>query len=279
MISKNKARLAKQPPTQKLKLENEKSHMDGLEIIQTPSISMDENNKSGGFPHEPNKIGFQEISFIKKDQTSFVDTFLEEQEKLLEAQKYQLDQSQDEDSMLDGNEHPMDLFRDIVEEEFDLDLLEDAPAALENFGVVQSEDVDKDSGSASDSDKFNENRKYMIDTICEKDEEQDEEASDDDEDEEEKEFEFKTQERTRQRRTSSFSDHPLLHEHTATLKRRLLPEDKEGLSSSSSAFGDDSNKSLDSVDKLWKLALHQNDSFDQEMSPRKESEQEEDASG
>ena len=61
---------------------------------------------------------------------------MEEQERLLEAQKYKLDQSQDEDSLLDGNDHPMDLFKDIVEEEFDLDLLEDAPVAIENFGVV-----------------------------------------------------------------------------------------------------------------------------------------------
>lgn len=92
----------------------------------------------------------------------------------------------------------------------------------------------------------------MINTICEKDEEQYEEASDD----EEEEKEFKTQERAKQRQPSTYSDHPLLHEHTATLKRRLLPEDKDGLSSSLSALGDESNKSLDSVDKLWKLALH-----------------------
>lgn len=100
----------------------------------------------------------------------------------------------------------------------------------------------------------------MINTICEKDEEQSEEVSDD---EEEKKG-FKTQEREKNRKTSTYSDHPLLHEHTATLKRRLLPEDQEGLSSSLSALGDESNKSLDSVDKLWKLALNQNDSFDQE---------------
>ena len=137
MISKNKARLSKQPQAQKPKPDNDKSHMDGLDNIKPPSISMDDNNnKSGGFPQEPNKIGFQEISFIKKDQTSFVDTFLEEQERLLEAQKYKLDQSQDEDSLLDGHDHPMDLFKDIVEEEFDLDLLEDAPVAIENFGIV-----------------------------------------------------------------------------------------------------------------------------------------------
>ena len=60
---------------------------------------------------------------------------MEEQERLLEAQKYKLDQSQDDDSMLDG-EHPLDLFRDIVEEEFDLDLLGEAPQAIENFGAI-----------------------------------------------------------------------------------------------------------------------------------------------
>lgn len=71
--------------------------------MRPPSISMDESHKSGGFlsggvsnqfvnnkaeEASASKIGMQEISFIKKDQASFVDTFLEEQEKLLEAEKY-----------------------------------------------------------------------------------------------------------------------------------------------------------------------------------------------
>ena len=63
MISKNKARLSKQAQAQKPKPDNEKSHMDGLDNIKPPSISMDENNNKsgvvgGGFPQEPNKIGF-----------------------------------------------------------------------------------------------------------------------------------------------------------------------------------------------------------------------------
>ena len=71
MISKNKARLSKnvkeeetkddrrpQTQAQKPKPDNEKSQMDGLDNIKPPSISMDENTKSGGFPQEPNKIGF-----------------------------------------------------------------------------------------------------------------------------------------------------------------------------------------------------------------------------
>lgn len=52
-------------------------------------------------------------------------------------------------------------------------------------------------------------------------------------------------------------------------KKGRLAEDQDGLSSDLADLEDD-EKSLDSVDKLWNLAL-ENDSFDQELSSKSRS--------
>ena len=56
-------------------------------------------------------------------------------------------------------------------------------------------------------------------------------------------------------------------------KKGRLVEDSDGLSSDPADLTDD-DKSLDSVDKLWNLAL-ENDSFDQELSSKSQSSGEE----
>jgi hypothetical protein len=156
---------------------------------------MDDSQKSGGFlsggvnnqfltnkagEASASKIGMQEISFIKRDQASFVDTFLEEQEKLLEAEKYQARQreSMPEESLLGGSDDPMtlfSLFQDVVAEEFDLDVLVDEEPEQTSEQVTFEEDKEQDN---RESPPEAERPLYMINTICERDEEHEWEDSD-----------------------------------------------------------------------------------------------------
>jgi hypothetical protein len=98
---------------------------------------------------QASNIGKTEISFIKNNQeeVSFVDSFLQEQEKLLDTQKYKgkFDAEDEEmdtkrDTLLNNGEIDQGLFKDIVEEEFDLDAND-----LEELDEINIEETDLES--------------------------------------------------------------------------------------------------------------------------------------
>jgi len=108
--------------------------------MDSPDYKRDRKNidSPNDFPGESkaalnSKIGLQEISFIKKDKDpSFLDSFFQEQEKLLEAEKHKAPRQSDQ-KLADGETDPA-LFNDIIEEEFDLDNIDedDKPVEIED---------------------------------------------------------------------------------------------------------------------------------------------------
>lgn len=120
---------------------------------------------------DKSNIGRTEISFIKKDQTSFVDSFLQEQEKLLEAQKYKERPDDTRDTLL-GGELDMALFNDIIEEEFDLDNMEDFITDITPEIEIESPTVipAKQQGPSKGG-------RFFIETVLEQEEDEDEEET------------------------------------------------------------------------------------------------------